>query len=332
MIALDFLFDKSVASERKRIEELLATYEARVRRAFAEYVARATSESMLRQVRQALERRAITVALEIAAGHAVALGDAITSTFINVARDEVAALAQQVANSRVSLSFDPSFPRAAAIMRQNRLSFIQEFTDVQRQAVRRVLVDALETGVGPLEAARAFRGAIGLTSYQLDTVDNYRRLLEQGDARALQRMLRDARFDRSVARAVRDGRPVDPERIARMVERYRQRMLAWRAETIARTETIRTLNQARTEALAQVVEQASIPTDAVRRTWRSTRDSRVRDTHAQMDGQERGMHEPFISPSGARMMSPGDGGLGAPASELINCRCVLMVKVSGGGA
>lgn len=330
MVALDFLFDKSVASERRRIEELLATYEARVRRAFTEYITRATSESMLRQVRQALERREVSVALEIVAGHAVAMGDVITSIFIDVARDEVSALARQVANSRISLSFDPSAPRAAAVMRQSRLSFIQEFTDAQRQAVRRVLVAALETGIGPLEAARAFKGAIGLTSYQLDAVDNYRRLLEQGDARALQRMLRDARFDRSVLRAIHEGWAIDPERIARMVERYRQRMLAWRAEVIARTETIRVLNRARTEALAQVVEQAAIPTDAVRRTWRSTRDSRVRDTHAQMDGQKRGMHEPFISPSGARMMFPGDGGLGAPASELINCRCVLMVKVSGG--
>lgn len=325
---LSAMFDKSVASERLRIEELMASMESRVRRAFAEYVQRSTSEAVLRQVREALERRDISLALEIASGHAVLLGDVITGVFTGVARAEVAALGNQIKDARVSLSFDPSYPRAATIMRQNRLSLVSEFTEQQRQVTRRELVGALQRGDGMLDAARAFRNSIGLTSSQLDAVANYRRLLESGDKQALNRTLRDARFDGSVARAARDNEPLGAEKINRMVERYRARTLAWRAETIARTETIKTLNQARQEALSQVVEQASIAPTNVSRTWRSTRDMRVRDTHAAMDGQQRGMREPFVSPSGARLMTPGDPSLGAPGSEIINCRCVLLTIIS----
>jgi hypothetical protein len=34
-----------------------------------------------------------------------------------------------------------------------------------------------------------------------------------------------------------------------------------------------------------------------------------------------------VSPSGARMMFPGDFSLGAPPEEIINCRCVVKHRV-----
>ncbi|MDO8614630.1 MAG: phage minor head protein, partial [Dehalococcoidia bacterium] len=160
---------------------------------------------------------------------------------------------------------------------------------------------------------------------QRQTVANYRRLLEVGDAAALDRELRDRRFlppDSPSRLAFLEGEPLGARRIDRMVGQYRSGLLQLRAETIARTEALRTASLARQEALAQVLEQVEMPRDRVVRVWRATQDERTRDTHAEMDGQERGLDEPFESPSGAILMYPGDPA--APPAEVINCRCVLL--------
>lgn len=56
--------------------------------------------------------------------------------------------------------------------------------------------------------------------------------------------------------------------------------------------------------------------------WRSFRDGKVRKTHKIADGQVRKLYEPF-SVGGSLLMFPHDTSLGAPASEIVNCRCVM---------
>jgi hypothetical protein len=46
-----------------------------------------------------------------------------------------------------------------------------------------------------------------------------------------------------------------------------------------------------------------------------------------MEGQAVGLDEPFISPTGAKMMHPGDTSLGAGGDEVIMCRCRARLKV-----
>lgn len=314
--------------DRRRIDELLRRAEASVRRAFRRFLDDVRSTEVTRRVRVALERGGIEAGLEVVDQYSVRLAAFIPTLFQQIGVAETAALARQIARAqpRIGLSFDPTHPRAAELMRQNRLRFIREFTGQQRQSVRAALTEALQSGAGPIQAARVFRGSIGLTETQRQAVANYRRLLETGDLAALSRDLRDRRFDLSVRRAAA-GEPLGAQRIARMVDRYRERYIQYRAETIARTESLRILSQARTEALAQVVEDVALPRDQVRRVWRATLDDRVRDTHAEMDGQIRGMDEPFVSPSGALLPDPGDGSLGAPASEVINCRCTVLIEI-----
>lgn len=57
------------------------------------------------------------------------------------------------------------------------------------------------------------------------------------------------------------------------------------------------------------------------KTWISMRDGRVRDTHANMDGQTQPLGSPFVSPSGATLMFPCDPT--APIEETAGCRCGL---------
>lgn len=313
--------------ERAMIEQLVAAEEARVRRAFRRFLQDVRSVAVRRQVRLALESGGVEAALRVVDAHIARLAGVTLDVFRSAGAAEAASLARQV-GAVVAVSFDPSYPRAADAARRLRLDFVREITRTQREVVRAALVEALAAGAGPIQTGRAFASAVGLTEYQRQAVATYRALLEAGDAAALQRGLRDRRFDSSVRRAAEEGVPLGRRRIARMVDRYRDRYLQYRGETIARTETLRALNTARTEAVRQMLEQADLPPSAVTRTWRSTQDSRVRDAHAAMNGQERDAETPFQSPSGARLMHPGDGSLGAPASELVNCRCVLLTKIS----
>lgn len=316
--------------ERARIEALIAREEARVRRSFRRFLDDMRSPEVRRQVRIALERDGIEDAMRVIDAHVARMGSALSQSFQAAGYAEAEALARYFGGSRVAvaISFDPSYPRAAELMRRNRLGLVREFTRLQRDATRSALIEALRAGSGPVQTARAFRDSIGLTNYQLGVVANYRRQLEAGDARALTRDLRDRRFDPTVRRAAQEGEALGPRRINRMVEQYRNRYLQLRAETIARTETLQTVNIARDEALIQMTEQLDLPKEAVTRTWRATQDARTRDTHAEMDGQERGIDEPFDSPSGAQMMYPGDTELGAGPEEIINCRCVLITSVA----
>lgn len=113
-----------------------------------------------------------------------------------------------------------------------------------------------------------------------------------------------------------------------MLNRYQDRLLKHRADTIARTETIASLNAGRDQGIRQLIEAGNITEDQVFKVWDSTgADGRTRDTHLGMEDQRKRLGEPFISPSGARMMHPGDTSLQAPGSETINCRCVLRFDI-----
>jgi SPP1 gp7 family putative phage head morphogenesis protein len=88
----------------------------------------------------------------------------------------------------------------------------------------------------------------------------------------------------------------------------------YRAERIARTETIGSYNAGTNEGYKQSDVVAG-------KEWSSTLDDRTRDTHAEMDGQRVGLDEDFESPSGAHAQCPGSFGV---AEEDINCRCATL--------
>lgn len=319
------------SGERARIEQLLAREEARIRRAFRQFLDDVRDDAVRHQVRLALERGGVEAALPVIDSHILRLGGVLSQTFSAAGMNEAAALARafRAARPTVAISFDPSYPRAAEIMRVNRLEFVREFTQRQRAATRAALTESLMSGAGPVQTARAFRNSIGLTEFQERAVESYRATLERQDyAAALDRGLRDRRSDRLLERLWNENvfmearDPLGDARIDRMVEQYRNRYLQYRAETIARTEGQRTVSLARQEALEQAVGQLDTPRESVVRVWRATQDDRTRDTHAEMDGQERGLEEPFESPSGALLMYPGDPD--APLDETANCRCVLL--------
>jgi len=91
-----------------------------------------------------------------------------------------------------------------------------------------------------------------------------------------------------------------------MVDAYQRRALAMRSETVARTESIKTLSEAQELAFSQFAREADISPQDVEQAWNTTLDGRERATHEAMHGQVRPYGVPFDSPSGARLAYPGD--------------------------
>lgn len=223
--------------------------------------------------------------------------------------------------------FDVENQRAVSWAEKNELETVREVTQEQRDLVRRVVADGVKAGRNPREVARDIRDSVGLTDYQAQIVSNYRRALEQGDySDALGRELTDGRDDRSIASAQRRGRPLSQDQIDGMVDRYRDNWVGFRAETIARTESLRVAHQGGREAMQQAVDDGHVEADSIVREWHHTAGGRhPRPEHAEMNGQTRGLDEPFESGSGAELMYPGDPD--ADPSETLNCRCAVSTRL-----
>jgi hypothetical protein len=300
--------------------------EKRVADAFRAFIAETTSEATVRHVVQLVTLGRINEALGVIDSQVANMAGSITSVFQDSATAEVVALVQQVAGPLpISISFDPTNPRAAALMRAERLEFIREFSDEQRTVVRDAIASGLQSGEGPRQIAADFRASVGLTQSQLDTVANYRRLLEQGSADALDRALRDRRFDGSVQRAADGGKPLSADQIDKMVERYRQRMLAYRTENIARTEAGRALSLGRDEAMQQNIDSGAINAEQVEQQWNGIDDGRERPWHVSMNGQKQPWGKPFIDGKGNRIRYPHDPL--CPADTIIGCRCSKTFRI-----
>lgn len=94
-----------------------------------------------------------------------------------------------------------------------------------------------------------------------------------------------------------------------------------RAEKIARTEILSSCNY------ASYISYITSP-NVIGYKWSATGDNRTRITHKKADGQIRKKGEPFIV-GGYKLLYPGDTSLGAPAKEVISCRCTLIPIFDG---
>ena len=93
------------------------------------------------------------------------------------------------------------------------------------------------------------------------------------------------------------------------------RLPNYRAEAIARTESIRASNASTNE----LFNKWNVPA----REWVATPDGRGRESHMMMDGQVQPTGTPFESPlTGAKLMYPGDPA--ALPEETVNCRCAIV--------
>ncbi len=301
---------------------VLDRMEPQVRRAFLGVVSEARDARSLAAVARLLESGRLEEALASWEAALPRFTAAVEAAYV-AAGVELASAASEHAG--LFLSFDTVNDRAALGLRADRAFLIREMTREQRAATTEALASWIQEGADPRVQARVLKESLGLTQRQARAVANYRRLLEQGSPEALERALRDRRFDASVRRAIAGERPLTRAQIDRMVGRYRERYVAYRGRVIARTETVRAVHRGEEEMLRQLVERGLVREGSIRREWRTAADERVRGSHRAMHGQKRPLGVPFVSGRGNRLMFPGDPA--APANDTVQCRCVLAVRV-----
>lgn len=125
---------------------------------------------------------------------------------------------------------------------------------------------------------------------------------------------------RHVARLLADG-VAEGEGIPELAKRVRRGFSTAgraRAVRIARTEVVGASNLG-----AHIgAEESGLELD---KYWVATADDRTRDDHAIADGQKVRLDEAFTV-GGYMMKYPGDSSMGAPASEIVNCRCTVAFR------
>ena len=214
--------------------------------------------------------------------------------------------------SRVVQSFGGRNERAERIALELGSKLVTEVVDDTRVMIAQTIRAGLEAGAGPLRTAldiggrvvngKRQGGLVGLDSRRAGWVQNYR------------------------AKLLAEGRP--QSQIDRMAQQYSNKLLRQRGETIARTETMKALSAGRYEAVAQIIENPNNDVQAqdIKVKWDSAGDGKVRPTHAAANGQTVQYGDPFVV-GGFSMLHPLDSSLGAPAEEIINCRCMVDIRI-----
>jgi hypothetical protein len=222
----------------------------------------------------------------------------------------------------IVVRFDLLHPAIFNQQENHRENLVQSLTDEQRQLVNSVVVNGLANGSPTNIIARNLHNSLGLTPYQSGIVQNYRQDLLELNTNALGRALRDKRYDRTVAKAIKSGIPIPLDQVNKMVSAYSKRYLAMRCNTIARDQSLAAVNLGHITTIRSVASQHGL---GVHKTWVAVEDGRTREAHRELDGQSvYGIDTPFDSELGP-IKYPYDPD--AKPANTIQCRCHLKFKL-----
>lgn len=329
---------------RQRLDDLINLFVPRIRAAFYAAVENVVDNVILNEVIAAIELGDLDRAFRSLGVSPGALRP-LTASLENAFEDGGVMMGAtfprhlDTPGAKIAFHFDVRNRRAEDWLRNQSSTLVTRIENEARNNVRSVLEIGMSEGRNPRNVAldivgridpttgKRVGGVIGLTENQQFWADSARRKLITLDKDYFTMELRDKRFDRTVAKAIESGKPLPVETVDKLISRYRVNALKFRGDTIARTEAIQSLNRSEWEATKQAVETGAIKESAVQREWDDTGDRRTRYSHRKMNGQRVGIDEPFVSPSGARLMFPGDTSLGAPGAEVIGCRCRVRTVV-----
>ncbi len=263
--------------------------------------------------------------------------------------------------TNIIFRFDMTNPRAEAKIRTEAASRVAGYVDEQIGTARKVIADGFAKGEGPQTIAtdiagrinpiskRREGGIVGLSDAQVGYVDSMRARLLSGDPDEMMKVLgrfdkdgkwvpgtgmtlRDRRYDAQVKKAIAaiakgKPNPLTREKVDELTAKYSDRLLAKRANDIARTETAQGVMLARAEATKQVLDKEKLADDAVTKRWRHLRGPRnSRDWHLAMNDVEVvGVDTVFFLPDGSVMLHSHDPQGGAKNN--VGCGCDTEFKI-----
>lgn len=241
---------------------------------------------------------------------------------------------------KVVFRYDVRNIESSRWLQEHLAGFVTSITDEQHQSIQSFIRQGVADGIRPKTIALNVAGRInpengtrqggiiGLSTAQQEFVSNARKELSSGSfASYLERTLRDRRFDSVVRNKAASGKTFNEDESARIIDRYADRLLRFRAGLIARVESATAINQGRVDAYGQAIRRGALRAETVEKTWRSRRDKDVRFSHKVLNGQSIPLYDKFQSPSGAVLFYPCDPM--APADERLGCRCRMFIRVNG---
>jgi len=319
-----------------RLSDIANRYEPRIRNGLIRAFNQIRSKTSLRELEVAIRASGVEGVMNYMKDTPGIISQQIRDDLDDAIRDSGRASISLVPKGAVvdaTHRFSTTNPFAARAIRNYELNLIQGISSDTVSAVRNAVEADILSGANPRSTARVYRNTIGLTPSQERAVRNYNNSLKNLDTDALDRKLRDGRFDSKVRRAIQDGKPLAAKDVERMTQRYRERYIKYRSEVIARTESLRAVSIGNQMAMDQMVQTGAIDKTKVRKHWVYTRDARTRNEHVKI---------PMLNPNGVEI----DGFFTTPlgplkfprdpmgaAGNTIQCRCAVVYRpVKDGGS
>ncbi len=159
----------------------------------------------------------------------------------------------------IGLTFNLDNQRAVDWAARQSAAMVTLVGDETRRAIRTIITRAARDGLSPAQVAREIRALIGLTERDALAVGNLQTTL------------------------LEDGRK--PAQVERMVARYANRLLRWRAETIARTEIMTAANRGQEALWSQAVADGLLAEADWERLWLVAKDERTCKVCQPLDGK-----------------------------------------------
>jgi hypothetical protein len=321
----------------KQLDKFLSSLEPAIRQAFLEDIAASKYRANIGQLEAAIAAgniEAVLFAAGVRENQWATLIESLRGTY----KESGAFAISTDVPARYGMRFDVTNPRAQRLIEQQSSQLIVEINGAQIETIQKTISAGFVDGRNPRSIAldivgrvsqqtgRRDGGVIGLHQQFSEAVTRARQELNALDANYFNRTRRDMRFDSTVRQAIESSKAIPANIIDRITTRYEDRLLQTRATNIARTEALSSMNAASHEAMNQVVQEGLADADAITEIWDATADSRSRIDHIQADGQSI-RHGEVFSVGGYQMRYPGDTGLGAGASQTINCRCHIRRKI-----
>ncbi|HEY6965883.1 MAG TPA: phage minor head protein [Burkholderiales bacterium] len=338
------------------VEALAAKLEPSLARAILNALTMQSAAVSLDDVAAALQAGDVgKVIAALGIEHFEAAMGGVTSALQGAVWSAGAATAAKIADlSGAAFSFNQLNPRLVTWLQSYSLGLIRDINDTTREGVRNFLLAGMTAGQNPRTTAIQIRSVVGLTDKMSNAVANFRAELEgfhlkdSADAWGLGRKisrapggaqvfvpgkdgtpkdgidlrrLRDFRFDGQLKQALDSGKALTQAQIDKMVDAYARKYRQFRAQMIARTESIRATNVGVQDAWRQAIEAGKVPETLVRRRWLVSPDERTCDVCDSIPGMNPdrgvGFAEPFATPNGPLFLPPAHP----------NCRCTVFLRV-----
>lgn len=336
------------AASLDEVEALAASYEPKIAKALIKAIELSADEIDLDELAQALaggNLEKVLAMLKIQLGPASdVLQDAVIAGAVKASAN--------LPINKLEWHFNRLNPVLIDWLQSYSFGLVREMGKSMIDAVRGQLTEGMRLGLNPRTQARTIKAIIGLTDRQAMAVYNFRKELEGFHARRTgggyglgqkidrvngaqvlkpgadgtpkdgitERRLRDFRYDKQLLSAVHQSKPLTPEQIDKMVDAYARKYRKYRAETIARTESMRAVNMGTQEAWRQAVQDGKVVEDLIRRTWKVAHDERLCPVCEPIPDMNLGgvkLAQPFATPKGPTFLPPMHP----------DCRCHVFIRV-----